>query len=95
MCERIRVTGERADRQAMKLRTEKWLLAEARWKADEQQPDGLTRLRWPEVASSVSSLLFMVELWWVDLPEQLRDEALKTADTITNYPPTLSRAHPR
>jgi hypothetical protein len=87
------MAGERAYRQAMKLRTEKWLLAEARWLAHEQQPDGLTRLRWPEVASCVSSLLFMIELWWVDLPEQLRDDALKTADRITNYDPRLSRAY--
>ena len=81
------MAGERAYKAAMKLKTEKWLLAEARYQGHKVRPDGRSKLGYPEVAWSVSALLFALELHWQDLPEQVRYNAMKACKCITNYEP--------
>lgn len=87
MREAARMAGERAYRAAMKIKCEKWLMSEATWKAHETQPDGRTILGYPEVTYRVTALLQTMLLHWRDLPEQLRNEALKASSRITNYRP--------
>lgn len=79
------MAGERAYERAKRIKTAKWLLAEARYRANEQLPDRRTVLGHPDVAGSIAALLFMIELWWPDLPEQVQREALKAANRITNH----------
>ena len=79
----------------MKIKTEKWLLAEAQWRTHEQRPDGLTNLGYPEVSWQIGSLLFTIHLHWHDLPQQVRDEAMKTCHRITNYEPPTPEVHRR
>jgi hypothetical protein len=89
------MTGERAYQAAMKIKTEKWLLCEAAWKAHDEQPDRRTVLGYPEVSWTVAGLLQTMLLHWRDLPEQVRYDALKAGHRITNFKPATPRMYRR
>jgi hypothetical protein len=83
------MAGELAYQAVTKIKTEKWLVAEAAWMVREWPTINGWR---PEQAYATGSLLDELVLHWVDLPGQVQQAVLRTCRELTGERERAGRA---